>query len=137
MRRDLFLKKAVIVGLVLAVYTVIVVVVVLMSPDLYLQFTDLSPTTERTSIDIPSSGEIVELQSELSSGGEYSVSEYDWTAWKEQWEASGGTLIKMDNWYEFKESLKQNSFVSSLMLDEEHRVIWYSQSSTAVIYLGY
>lgn len=82
-------------------------------------------------------GKIAILNSGRSSWEKYSVKEYDWRVWKKQWEASGGGLVKMDNWDDFKESLNQNPQVWLLMLDEGNKAIWYRPSSAIVVYLHY
>ena len=120
------IKKIAIVGLILIIAVSMLTIFVLRYQP---------STTEETSFDIRE--EIAKLQSERPSWNQYSILEYDWKVWKKQWEASGGTLIKMDSWDEFKESLRQNSFVDLLMLDEENGVIWYKPTITAVVYLHY
>jgi len=90
------------------------------------------PTTEET-FDILE--EIAKLRTNY--GEKYSVEEYDWKVWSKQFEASGGTLVEMENWDEFKESLRQNLYVDFLMLDEENKVIWYRPASAIVVYLHY
>jgi len=67
----------------------------------------------------------------------YSISEYDWSVWTRQFKAGGGVLIEMDNWEQFKESLRQNRFVYLLMLDQDNKKIWYRTSSTHVVFLNY
>lgn len=79
--------------------------------------------------------EIAILQSNRSDWNKYIISDYDWKVWKKMFEVAGAQFVKMDNWEEFKESLKQNPLQRELMLDEENRVIWHGFGIVA--YLEY
>lgn len=122
-------KIAITIGIVLVV---IIVSVFLVSIFILYPITN---QTQEPEFDIHE--EIATLNSERKSWMQYTLQEYDWKVWKKQWEASGGTLIRMDSWDDFKESLRQNSFIWLLMLDEENKVIWYKPTLTAAIYYRY
>jgi len=81
--------------------------------------------------------EIANLNAERKSWDNYHILEYDWLVWSRQFEATGSVFIEMYSWGEFQESLKQNSFVYVLMLDENHRVIWYRTSFSSGVYYNY
>jgi hypothetical protein len=79
------------------------------------------------------------LQEEVSKlrdkyGDPYSVREYDWSVWSQQWRESGGNQIKMKTWSDFTESLKQNPFVTLLMIDTEEEVVWFKSTSSDIVY---
>lgn len=81
----------------------------------------------------------INLQEEISKlrdehGDSYSINEYDWSVWSQQWKESGGNEIKMNSWSDFKESLRQNAFVFLLMVDYEEQVVWFKPTSQNIVY---
>lgn len=119
------------VGLVLGLTTVLVCILVVG----YAPFSPFSPFQEiwREEIDIHE--EIGKLHTH--NGGNYSVYEYDWVEWSGQMRDAEGNFTRMDTWEEFKASLEYHD-TTSLMLDEEQRVIWYNPPFTnQIIYFEY
>lgn len=77
---------------------------------------------------------LLEEVSKLRDKDGYSIREYDWSVWSQQWRESGGNQIKMKTWSEFKESLRQNPAVTLLMIDSEEQVVWFKPTSHNIVY---
>jgi hypothetical protein len=80
---------------------------------------------------------IANLNADRQSWDKYYFLLFDWDVWSQQWEASGGTLVRMSNWDDFVESLNQDKLVRTLMLDEVNQVVWYKRNYALAICLNY
>lgn len=119
------------VGLVLGLTAVLICILVVG----YAPFSPFSPFEGIWREEINIREEIGKLRTH--NGGNYSVHNSDWIKWSSQMKDAGGNFIRMSTWEEFKASLEHHD-TTSLMLDEEQRVVWYNPPFTnQVIYFEY
>lgn len=81
--------------------------------------------------------EEINIHEEVGKLDNYSIYTYDWDEWSRQMGDAGGNFTEMNTWEEFKASLEHRD-ITSLMLDEENRVVWYRPPLTSqIIYFEY
>ncbi len=108
----------------------IIVVAVVGMILIFLILSMITPRTQEPKIDIYE--EISILNEGRESWNKYTLYEADWKVWKNQSEAIDIACVEMKDWDEFKENLKQSTFL--IGIDEENRVIWYGKYLIIYVY---